>query len=83
LRSPHRHQVLDLAPRCSDEKLKFLPLALRYTKQLAQEVVEGDRMTDLIANGRKRAGPVLRGLADAKEGIDAFIEKRKPVWQRR
>jgi hypothetical protein len=63
--------------------LKFSPLALRYTKQLAQEVVEGDRTTDLIANGRKRAGPVLRGLVKAKERIDAFIEKRKPVWQGR
>ena len=63
--------------------MKCSPLALRHTKELAQEVMEGDRMTALITNGRKRVGPVLRGLADTKEGIDAFIQKRKPVWQGR
>jgi hypothetical protein len=56
---------------------------LHYTKEPAQEVGEGDMMTALIANGRKTVGPVLRGLADTKEGVDAFIGKRKPVWQGR
>ncbi len=39
-------------------------------------------MTALIANGRKTVGPVLRELADTKEGVDAFIEKRKPAMAR-
>lgn len=75
--------VLDLARRHAGEMMKCSPLALRYTKELAQGVMEDDRMTSLIANGRKTVGPVLRGLADTKEGVDAFIEKRKPVWQGR
>jgi enoyl-CoA hydratase/carnithine racemase len=75
--------VLDLARRYADEMMKCSPLALRYTKELAPAVMEGDRMTALIANGRKTVGPVQRGLADTKEGVDAFIGKRKPVWQGR
>jgi enoyl-CoA hydratase/carnithine racemase len=75
--------VLDLARRYAGEMMKCSPLALRHTKELAQDVLDGGRMIALITNGRKRVVPVLRGLADTKEGIDAFIEKRKPVWQGR
>jgi enoyl-CoA hydratase/carnithine racemase len=75
--------VLDLARRYAGEMMKCSPLALRYTKELAQEVQDGDRMIALIANGRKRVGPILRGLADTQEGIDAFMQRRKPVWQGR
>jgi enoyl-CoA hydratase/carnithine racemase len=75
--------VMAAARSYADEIMKCSPLALRYTKELAREALDGEDMAALIARGRKRVGPALRALTDTKEGIDAFLQKRKPVWQGR
>jgi len=74
---------MSAAHHFAEEMLKCSPLALRYTKELAAESMEGSAVTAMIAAGRKRVGPALRALDDTKEGIGAFLEKRKPVWRGR
>lgn len=75
--------VMQLAHRCADEMMKCSPLALRFTKELALEAIEGSDLTCLISGGRKRVGTALRALSDTKEGVDAFLQKRRPVWMGR
>jgi methylglutaconyl-CoA hydratase len=57
------------------------PGALAAAKQLIANVANrsiDDALIDETANGIAR----LRATAEAKEGIAAFLEKRKPNWQR-
>lgn len=76
-------EVMAAANHFAEEMLKCSPLALRYTKELAYEPMDGREATARIAAGRKRVGPTLRGLEDTKEGIGAFLEKRSPIWRGR
>jgi crotonobetainyl-CoA hydratase len=76
-------EVMGAAHYFADEMLKCSPLALRSTKELAYEAIDGKAFMAMIAAGRKRVGPALRGLEDTREGINAFLEKRRPVWHGR
>lgn len=76
-------EVMGSARHFADEMLKCSPLALRYTKELANEAMDGKAFTGMIAAGRRRVGPALRALDDTSEGINAFLEKRQPVWHGR
>ncbi len=75
---PHsdlQEKTLDLAQKIASKA----PLAIRYGKGLFYQQLElsmADAYTEAV---NVMAHNVM--TLDAKEGIDAFIEKRTPVWQ--
>ena len=73
--------ALAAARRWADEILTCSPLAVRYTKELAMAALETREMRDELAPKRREIGRALRELEDTREGVNAFIEKRKPVWK--
>lgn len=72
--------------RCLDEALSLAnelaaraPLALRMAKEAVNNAFESS-LTDGIADER-RAFYFLFSTQDQKEGMTAFVEKRKPEWK--
>ncbi|QHA93087.1 enoyl-CoA hydratase-related protein [Bacillus sp. N1-1] len=55
---------------------RFSPLAQRVCKEVLNAAEEGSLSTGLQVEGR--AYGMLRGTDDFKEGVEAFVEKRKP-----
>lgn len=59
-----------------DELASFAPLTLRATKEMSRRIRERmmpDEAADLVA--------LCYTSADFREGVAAFIERRKPVWK--
>lgn len=57
---------------------RFSPLAQRVCKEVLNAAEEGPLSTGLQIEGR--AYGMLRGTEDFKEGVEAFLEKRKPQF---
>lgn len=55
------------------------PIALGACKRLIEAVVDRPLTTELIADTTQRIAAARAG-AEAREGIAAFFDKRKPVW---
>ncbi len=55
------------------------PLALRQAKQALQQAFEGSLSSGL--EFERKAFVMLAGSEDRREGIDAFLEKRKPEFK--
>jgi methylglutaconyl-CoA hydratase len=55
------------------------PDAVRLTKRLIESVVEQDITPELIAHTVKEIAQV-RSSTGGKEGVQAFLQKRKPAW---
>lgn len=55
------------------------PEAVRACKRLVQDVVGAPIDTDLITDTANRIAEI-RGSAEGREGISAFLEKRRPAW---
>jgi enoyl-CoA hydratase len=72
---------LNDALKLAEEIASRAPLALRAAKQLINHSHESF-LTDGLAE-EKQAFYNLFGTADQKEGMNAFIEKRAPVWKGR
>jgi enoyl-CoA hydratase len=68
-----------LVPRVDDlvaQMASFAPLTLRATKEMARRIrarMLPDEASDLVA--------LCYASADFREGVRAFIERRKPVWR--
>ncbi|MGD6875696.1 enoyl-CoA hydratase/isomerase family protein [Bacillus infantis] len=58
------------------ELVRFSPLAQRVCKEVLNAAEEGSLKSGLEIEGR--AYGMLRGTHDFKEGVEAFVEKRKP-----
>jgi len=54
------------------------PLSLFYTKRLLTDHARAELDAQIEAAIRENAG--IRESADFREGIEAFLEKRKPTW---
>jgi enoyl-CoA hydratase/carnithine racemase len=75
--------VMNAARRWAGEILACAPLAVRHTKRLARETIEGEAFTRRMGERRKDIAEAIFRTEDVKEGIAAFREKRKPSWQGR
>lgn len=69
------------ARRWAEEVLACSPMAVQMTKRLACESVEGSTLSERIVADRNTCVDRLFASNDLREGIAAFTEKRKPVWQ--
>lgn len=77
---PHE-QLLDAAHRWADEILEAAPTAVQAVKEAAVRT-QGLQFEDRVRMARQIADRVLL-TEDSKEGVQAFKEKRDPVWQGR
>jgi enoyl-CoA hydratase/carnithine racemase len=77
---PH-DELLDAAQRCAEEILENAPLAVQAIKEATLRGY-AEPLAERIKIARSVADRLLQ-TEDAKEGIRAFAEKRKPVWQAR
>lgn len=75
--------ALEVARRWADEILLCSPVAVRYTKQLAMAAIESEEIVAAMIRNRKQVREGLHKTADLQEGIDAFMQKRKPEWKGR
>ncbi len=64
----------DLADTCAESA----PQALQLTKQILNETIGHSMLTGLAAGAA--ASAAARTTEAAREGLDAFLEKRRPVW---
>ena len=74
-----QERLLPRAREVAEELLAASPTSLAYTKRLLHELSEGelDRELELALQENAR----IRSTADFREGLAAFLEKRKPVWR--
>ncbi len=72
---------LDEALRLANEIAARAPIAVRLGKEAVNHAFESS-LSDGIAHER-RAFYFLFSTEDQKEGMQAFIEKRKPIWKGR
>lgn len=78
--APHG-TALDVARRYAEDMLTCAPISLRATKQLALASVEAEasRVQELARSLADR----IKQTEDNREGVAAFVDKRKPVWKGR
>ena len=72
-------KLLERARELASELAALSPTALRHTKRLLVQLSE--RELDRELGLAIQASAVVRGTADFREGLAAFLEKRKPRWQ--
>jgi enoyl-CoA hydratase len=65
--------------KLADEIAARAPLAVRAAKELINEAYELT-LSDALHQERQEFYNLF-GSEDQKEGMQAFIEKRKPVWK--
>jgi methylglutaconyl-CoA hydratase len=73
-------QLLDRARQLAAQLVENSPTSIAYTKRLLNEFgrVSIDRKLELALEENAR----IRSTADFREGLAAFLEKRKPAWHR-
>jgi len=71
-------KLLDRARGLAAQLAENSPLSLFYTKRLLTEHARAELDSQIEAAIRENAG--IRESADFREGIESFLEKRKPKW---
>lgn len=74
-------QLNDATAQLIATLLKNSPAAMRAAKQLAQDVGRSPMSDALIKETCRRIADI-RLSQEGQEGLSAFLEKRKPSWQR-
>ena len=69
------------ADRVVNELLELSPLALAMAKRVLNHAYDGPLHVGLELEGL--AYGLLRSSHDFREGVEAFVEKRKPEWEGR
>jgi len=72
-------KLLDRARELATQLMDNSPASLAYTKRLLSDHAQAELDTQIDAAVRENAG--IRATADFREGITAFLEKRKPKWK--
>ena len=74
-----QERLLERARELAAELLAASPTSLIYTKRLFRELSKEqvDRELELALQENAR----IRSTADFREGLTAFVDKRKPVWR--
>jgi enoyl-CoA hydratase/carnithine racemase len=75
-RGQSREKALQLAQRVST----LSPQAVNFSKQLIHQARMGTPRHAALALERERFMDLFEGV-DQAEGVNAFLEKRKPVWK--
>ena len=75
-------ELLDAANRYAQDMLLASPMGLRLTKEVLNVAIDAPGLEAAIAI-ENRNQILCSRTADAKEGMQAFIEKRPPVYQGR
>lgn len=73
-------KVMDLAWTWTEEMLKCSPMALRFTKMVANAALEPDVTRDHVEQLEKKLVADLVNFTDTQEGVSAFLGKRAPSW---
>jgi methylglutaconyl-CoA hydratase len=71
-------KLLDRARELAAQLAENSPLSLFYTKRLLTDQGRAELDSQIEAAIRENAG--IRESADFREGIESFLEKRKPKW---
>ncbi len=71
-------KLLDRARELAAQLAENSPLSLFYTKRLLTDHARAELDSQMEAAIRENAG--IRESADFREGIESFLEKRKPKW---
>jgi methylglutaconyl-CoA hydratase len=71
-------KLLDRARELAGRLMENSPASLAYTKRLLSSHARVELDAQIEAATRENAG--IRSTADFREGIAAFLEKRKPKW---
>jgi methylglutaconyl-CoA hydratase len=71
-------KLMDRARQLAAQLMESSPMSLAYTKRLLSEHARAELDAQIEAAIRENAG--IRNTADFREGITAFLEKRKPNW---
>lgn len=76
-----REKLLDEAISLAERLCENAPLAVRGIKEMLckNRLLRQNEINDLFESIKNR----IRGSKDYEEGIKAFMEKRKPIWQGR
>ncbi len=73
-----REKLLDRARELATQLAENSPLSLFHTKRLLTDHARAELDAQIEAAIRENAG--IRQSADFREGIESFLEKRKPKW---
>ena len=71
-------KLMDSARELASQLMENSPASLRYTKRLLNE--HARRELDAQIESAVRENAAVRSTPDFREGITAFLEKRKPRW---
>ena len=71
-------KVMERARELAAQLMEASPLSLAFTKRMLSEQARAELDAHIETAIRENAG--IRATADFREGIAAFLEKRKPKW---